>query len=49
VLTVPQFAGSYLVVWTVVGLVAYALYRPHGMVVALVDPRNYMNERRKRK
>jgi predicted metal-binding membrane protein len=34
VLAVPQFAVSYLAVWTVIGLVAYALYQPHGTVVA---------------
>src|SRR5262245_12192619 len=34
VLALPQFAGSYLAVWTVVGLAAYALDRPHGAVVA---------------
>jgi predicted metal-binding membrane protein len=34
VLAVPQFAASYLAVWTVIGLVAYALYQPHGTVVA---------------
>jgi predicted metal-binding membrane protein len=30
----PLFAGSYLVVWTLVGLAIYALYEPHGSVVA---------------
>ena len=30
----PLFAGSYLVVWTVVGLAVYVLYRPHGSDVA---------------
>jgi predicted metal-binding membrane protein len=34
VLAVPQFAVSYLAVWTVVGLVAYALYHPHGTAIA---------------
>jgi predicted metal-binding membrane protein len=34
VLAVPQFAVSYLAVWTVVGLVAYALYYPHGTAIA---------------
>jgi predicted metal-binding membrane protein len=34
VLAVPQFAVSYLTVWTVVGLVAYALYHPHGTAIA---------------
>jgi predicted metal-binding membrane protein len=34
VLRVPQFAVSYLAVWTVVGVVVYALYRPHGTAVA---------------
>jgi predicted metal-binding membrane protein len=28
------FAGSYLAVWTIVGLLVYVLYRPHGTVVA---------------
>ena len=27
--TVPLFVGSYLAVWTLVGVVVYALYRPH--------------------
>jgi predicted metal-binding membrane protein len=31
---VPMFAGSYLVVWTAVGLVVYALYQPHGTLAA---------------
>ena len=31
---VPLFMGSYLVVWTLVGLAVYALYRPHGSVAA---------------
>jgi predicted metal-binding membrane protein len=30
----PLFAGSYLVVWALVGLAVYALYRPHGSTVA---------------
>src|SRR5438093_1147174 len=30
----PLFAGSYLAVWTVVGLAVYALYRPHGSSAA---------------
>jgi predicted metal-binding membrane protein len=34
VLAAPLFAGSYLAVWTLVGLAAYALYRPHGAFVA---------------
>ena len=33
-LAVPFFAGSYLAVWTLVGLAVYALYRPHGAAVA---------------
>jgi predicted metal-binding membrane protein len=33
-LAVPFFAGSYLVVWTAVGLAVYAVYRPHGALVA---------------
>jgi predicted metal-binding membrane protein len=28
------FVGSYLVVWTLVGIAVYALYRPHGSVAA---------------
>src|SRR5258707_5334907 len=32
--TVPLFVGSYLAVWTLVGLAVYALYRPHGSVAA---------------
>jgi predicted metal-binding membrane protein len=31
---VPVFVGSYLAVWTLVGLAVYALYRPHGTVAA---------------
>jgi predicted metal-binding membrane protein len=31
---VPLFAGSYLAVWTLAGVVVYALYRPHGTVAA---------------
>src|SRR4030081_2195321 len=31
---VPLFVGSYLVVWTLVGVSVYALYRPHGSFVA---------------
>jgi predicted metal-binding membrane protein len=34
VLAVPLFVGSYLAVWTLVGVAVYALYRPHGSVVA---------------
>jgi len=34
VLAVPVFAGSYLAVWTLVGLAVYALYRPHGASAA---------------
>jgi predicted metal-binding membrane protein len=30
VLAAPLFAGSYLAVWTVVGIAVYALYQPHG-------------------
>jgi predicted metal-binding membrane protein len=33
-LAVPFFAGSYLAVWTAVGLAVYAVYRPHGAAVA---------------
>jgi len=31
---VPQFVGAYLGVWTLVGVVTYAFYRPHGSLVA---------------
>jgi predicted metal-binding membrane protein len=31
---VPLFVGSYLAVWTLVGIAVYALYRPHGTVAA---------------
>jgi predicted metal-binding membrane protein len=31
---VPVFAVSYLVIWTVVGIAFYALYRPHSTSVA---------------
>ena len=31
---VPLFVGSYLVVWALLGVVVYALYRPHGAVAA---------------
>jgi predicted metal-binding membrane protein len=31
---VPLFVGSYLAVWALVGLLVYALYRPHGPYVA---------------
>jgi len=31
---VPLFVGSYLAVWTVVGIAVYALYRPHGAFAA---------------
>jgi predicted metal-binding membrane protein len=31
---VPLFLGSYLAVWTLVGVAVYALYRPHGSSVA---------------
>jgi predicted metal-binding membrane protein len=34
VCAVPRFVGSYLAVWTLVGLAAYALYRPHGTLAA---------------
>jgi predicted metal-binding membrane protein len=33
-LAAPAFAGSYLAVWSLVGLGVYALYRPHGTAVA---------------
>jgi predicted metal-binding membrane protein len=31
---VPLFVGSYLAVWTLVGVLLYALYRPHGTFAA---------------
>jgi predicted metal-binding membrane protein len=31
---VPQLVGAYLGVWTLVGVVAYAFYRPHASLVA---------------
>jgi predicted metal-binding membrane protein len=31
---VPLFVGSYLAVWTLVGVAVYVLYRPHGYLVA---------------
>jgi predicted metal-binding membrane protein len=34
VLAAPLFAGSYLAVWTTVGLVVYGLYEPHGTAIA---------------
>ncbi len=33
-LAAPLFAGSYLAVWTLVGLAVYALYQPHGSSAA---------------
>jgi predicted metal-binding membrane protein len=33
-LAVPLFVGSYLAVWTLVGLAVYPLYQPHGTAVA---------------
>ena len=32
--SVPLFVGSYLAVWSLVGVAVFALYRPHGYVVA---------------
>ncbi len=32
--TVPLFVGSYLAVWTLVGVATYAVYRPHGTLAA---------------
>jgi predicted metal-binding membrane protein len=32
--TAPLFVGSYLAVWTLVGVAVYALYRPHGTFAA---------------
>jgi predicted metal-binding membrane protein len=31
---VPQFVASYLAVWALVGIAVYAVYRPHGSVIA---------------
>jgi predicted metal-binding membrane protein len=31
---VPIFVGSYVAVWTLVGVAVYALYRPHGSFAA---------------
>ena len=31
---VPLFVGSYLVIWALVGIAVYGLYRPHGSVAA---------------
>ena len=31
---VPLFVGSYLAVWTLVGVAIYVVYRPHGYVAA---------------
>src|SRR5207253_5025181 len=31
---VPLLVGSYIAVWTLVGVAVYALYRPHGSVAA---------------
>ena len=31
---VPLFVGSYLAVWSLVGVAVYALYRPHGSLAA---------------
>jgi predicted metal-binding membrane protein len=32
--SMPLFVGSYLAVWTLVGLAIYAVYRPHGSFAA---------------
>ena len=32
--TAPLFVGSYLFVWTLIGLAVFALYRPHGSMAA---------------
>jgi predicted metal-binding membrane protein len=32
--TVPLFVGSYLAIWSVVGVAVYALYAPHGSLAA---------------
>jgi predicted metal-binding membrane protein len=31
---VPFFVGSYLAIWTLVGVAVYAVYRPHGSLTA---------------
>lgn len=31
---VPVFVGSYLAVWALAGVVVYAVYRPHGTLIA---------------
>ena len=31
---VPMFVGSYLAIWTLVGVAVYAVYRPHGTAAA---------------
>ncbi len=32
--TVPLFVGSYLAIWTLVGVAVYVVYRPHGTAAA---------------
>ena len=32
--SMPLFVGSYLAVWTLVGVAVYAVYRPHGSLAA---------------
>ena len=32
--SVPLFVGSYLTIWAVFGMAVYALYRPHGYLIA---------------
>ncbi len=34
VFSAPVFAATYIAVWVVVGVAVYALYQPHGIVVA---------------
>jgi predicted metal-binding membrane protein len=36
VLAAPLFVATYLAVWTLVGIAAYAVYRPHGTLTAAV-------------
>ena len=36
VLTVPIFAGTYLAVWSAVGLLVYAMYLPHGAAATAI-------------
>jgi predicted metal-binding membrane protein len=33
-LDIPRYVGSYLAVWALFGVVVFAIYRPHGTVIA---------------